>query len=105
MVSASCSKCHSADGRPNYVKNGEAAEEAIANGFLCTTWHVVENGDYTTLIKVAAVDFPSGESLEIGDNGNLCMTCHSGREAHASRFLPGRLSSCFYPLCRVRART
>ncbi|MCP4149037.1 MAG: hypothetical protein GY757_14915, partial [bacterium] len=38
-VSASCAKCHSAEGLPYYLEHGENEAAEIANGMLCSTCH------------------------------------------------------------------
>ena len=55
----------------------------VKNAFACTNCHV----DMLTYQrqKVEKVTFPSGISVNSGDNNtNLCMTCRQGRESTAS---------------------
>ncbi len=78
-VSSSCAKCHSAEGLPYFIENGENIEAGIANGMLCTTCHTSPPG----LREAGSVVFPSGIIKDIGDSSNLCMNCHQGR---ASKF-------------------
>jgi hypothetical protein len=107
MVQASCAKCHSATGLPEFIENGGTVavdgrgnvvisgvtEQEPANGFACTTCH----NDLTkfTLYPVTNVPFPSGKSVtfstEKDDKGNLkpvaanlCLECHQGRSSTAS---------------------
>jgi len=80
VVEASCSKCHSSSGLPNFLTTGENAEEPLANGMMCSTCH---NDDYSVL-DVASVTLPSGMMVDLGDNSNLCMECHQGRESKSS---------------------
>jgi hypothetical protein len=78
-VSASCAKCHSAEGLPYFLENGENVVAALSNGLLCTTCHTSPPAVRT----VGAVTFPSGVSKDMGDSSNLCLNCHSGRRSMA----------------------
>ena len=82
-VQASCSTCHSADGLPNFLTNGEVIAEPLSNGLLCTTCHT-DAADLATLRTVPEVTFPSGMTADLGDDSNLCLNCHNGREAKAT---------------------
>lgn len=79
-VSGSCARCHSADGLAYYLENGENVATHAANGMLCTTCHTTP----PSLRPAPAVTFPSGVVKDLGDNSNLCMTCHQGRESMVS---------------------
>jgi hypothetical protein len=83
-VQGSCSKCHSATGLPNFLKEGVSVSEPLANGFQCATCH----DDLTTYTRyvVDEVEFPSGAVLSFGegDDSNLCLQCHQGRESGVS---------------------
>jgi len=74
-VSASCAKCHSAEGLPYFLENGENVAASIANGLLCTTCHTSP----PHVRRVTSVTFPSGVSKDLGDNSNICLNCHQGR--------------------------
>ncbi len=76
-VSSSCAKCHSAEGLPYLIENGENIAAEISNGLLCTTCHASPPGTRT----IASVTFPSGLSANMGDASNLCLTCHQGRKS------------------------
>lgn len=106
-VPATCSKCHSATGLPQFIRNrgtvavdgrgnvvttGTTAAEP-ANGYACSTCH----NDLTkyTLYPVTNVPFPSGKSVtfstEKDDKGNLkpvaanlCLECHQGLQSTAA---------------------
>ena len=80
LVSASCAKCHSADGLAYYLENGESVETEAANGMLCTTCHTSP----PAVRNSPSVKFPSGVVKDLGDTSNLCMNCHQGRESHNS---------------------
>lgn len=78
-VSASCAKCHSAEGLPYFLENGENVVAALSNGLLCTTCHTSPPAVRT----VGAVTFPSGVSKDMGDSSNICLNCHGGRRSMA----------------------
>lgn len=76
-VRSSCAKCHSAEGLPYLLENGENVAAEISNGLLCTTCH-------TSPPRVKTVDsvtFPSGEVADMGDSSNICLNCHQGRKS------------------------
>jgi hypothetical protein len=81
-VEADCSKCHSAQGLPTYLKNeGATIEQPVASGLLCTTCH---NGEeWPARYAVTSVDFPSGLLVTSDEPKDyfLCMSCHQGRES------------------------
>lgn len=83
-IPAVCARCHSTGGIPQYLKEGKNTPAPhVRNAFACTTCHA----DMLTYErhKVAKVTFPSGATVDSGDNNtNLCMTCHQGRESAAS---------------------
>ena len=83
-IPAVCARCHGANGIPEYLREGKNAPAAhVKNGYACTNCHA----DLLTYErhKVARVTFPSGATVDSGDNNmNLCMTCHQGRESTAS---------------------
>ncbi len=77
-VPPACSKCHSAEGLPLFLKDNTTISQPPANGFECRTCH----NDLTTFTRYAvkSVKFPSGAIIDSGDqNMNLCMNCHQGR--------------------------
>ena len=82
-VSASCSKCHSAEGLPLFLEQGVTINQPTSNGFLCSTCHA----DLMTFERYPSeeVAFPSGATATLDDpDANLCMNCHQGRESGAS---------------------
>ncbi|MEE8389187.1 MAG: cytochrome c3 family protein [Anaerolineae bacterium] len=81
-VSSSCARCHSATGLPTYLKEGVNVSAPLSNGMLCTTCH--DNLDTFERHEVETVKFPSGASLSIDPNNNLCISCHQGRESSKS---------------------
>ena len=82
-VSASCSKCHSADGLPLLAKEGVTISQEISNGFQCETCH--GGAEWPARYAFTSVTFPSGATVTPaeGDESSLCMQCHQGRESGA----------------------
>lgn len=85
VVPGSCSKCHSAEGLPFFLKEGVTASQPAANGLNCATCH----NDLTTfsVYEVQQVTFPSGAQVTFGETdlaSNLCINCHQGRESTVS---------------------
>lgn len=79
-VSGSCARCHSAEGLPYFLENGENVAAEISNALLCTTCH----SSPPSVRTVTSVSFPSGISKNMGDSSNLCLNCHQGRESKLS---------------------
>jgi hypothetical protein len=83
-IPAVCARCHSANGVPEYLREGKNNPAPhVKNGFACTNCHA----DMLTYARhsVPKVNFASGVSVDTGNNdSNLCMTCHQGRESTAS---------------------
>ncbi len=92
-----CAKCHSAEGLPEFLKNGGTVvvdrlgntliaglnNKTPSNGFKCDTCH----DDLTkyTRYKIANVTFPSGKVVDSkNQDTNLCISCHQGRESTTS---------------------
>ncbi|MEW6717017.1 MAG: cytochrome c3 family protein [Chloroflexota bacterium] len=83
VVSASCAKCHSADGLPFFLKEGINVSTLPSNGFMCSTCH--DGANWPARYEVAATTFPSGVKIDSGNpDNNLCMSCHQGQESGAS---------------------
>ncbi len=83
VVSASCSRCHSAQGLPLYLSEGVTISQPPSNGFNCSTCH--NDTETWSRYEVLETTFPSGATIDSGDpNTNLCMTCHQGRESGSS---------------------
>jgi hypothetical protein len=83
-VPATCSKCHTSEGLPFFIENGVNIKSAPSQSLTCTTCH--EPGtDFETYL-VDTVVFPSGLEATFGegDENNLCITCHQGRESTIS---------------------
>ncbi len=83
-VPGSCAKCHSAGGLPTFLKEGVNVSEPLPNGFQCATCH--DDVSTFTRRQVGEVEFPSGAVLSFGEGeeSNLCLQCHQGRESTVS---------------------
>ncbi|MGB2984033.1 MAG: cytochrome c3 family protein [Candidatus Bipolaricaulia bacterium] len=83
-VEASCARCHSATGLPFYLELGVNQAEPLSNGMLCSTCHDSVPG--YTRYAVDEVKFPSGAAASFGEgeDANLCVSCHQGRESTVS---------------------
>lgn len=80
-VSASCTRCHTAEGLPFYLENGVTIAGEPSNSIACSTCH--DNIGEFTLYASNEVEFPSGAVLSFGEEepANLCINCHQGRES------------------------
>lgn len=90
-VPARCSKCHSAEGLPLFLKDNASISQPLSNGFKCSTCHESLSLEAGRLqaprYEVTEVEFPSGLSVSLDDideNTLLCMNCHQGRESTTS---------------------
>ncbi len=83
-VPATCSKCHTATGMPQFIKEGANISNHSSNGFMCSTCH--DESAWPANYKIANVTFPSGAVLTFGegDKNNVCIECHQGRESTVS---------------------
>ncbi len=83
-VPASCSKCHSATGLPFIQEEGVAISQPLSNGLLCSTCHD-STPEFTRHI-INEVEVPSDNVISFGegDDSNLCISCHQGRQSTVS---------------------
>lgn len=81
---ASCVKCHTAIGLPQFIENGTNIKMPPSNGLACSTCH--NGAEWPAVYSVADVTFPSGAKLTFGegDPNNMCMLCHQGVESGVS---------------------
>ncbi|WKZ40689.1 MAG: hypothetical protein QY328_01390 [Anaerolineales bacterium] len=88
-VPATCAKCHSASGLPEFIKHGANLSNPSSNGFACSTCH--NEASWPDLYTVNSVTFPSGAVISFGirdaegnyaaDDNNMCLLCHQGRSS------------------------
>jgi hypothetical protein len=91
VVPATCAKCHSGDGLPLFLAEASRSADGVTGamvglpptlGLECSTCH----DDIVTFTRyeVNAVRFPSNAVISFGegDDNNLCLHCHQGREAN-----------------------
>lgn len=88
-VLASCSKCHSATGLPQFLKYGANIGNPVSNGFMCSTCH--DGANWPNRYSIASVTFNSKATVSFGgkdadgkfvaDESNLCMMCHQGQSS------------------------
>jgi hypothetical protein len=86
-VSASCAKCHTADGLPFLLEHGVNISTELPDSRECSSCHSdVSNIAEGELRLVNEVTFPSGNVLTFGEEepANLCINCHQGRESSKS---------------------
>ena len=82
-----CAKCHSAGGFLEYAATElNTAVQPLPLGLDCSACHSGADGDttYSDLTTYPVLDnvlFPSGERQDLGNNSNMCITCHQGRES------------------------
>ena len=83
-VSASCTRCHTAEGLPFYLENGVTIAFEPSNSLTCSTCHT--SLSEFTRFEVESATFPSGAVLSFGEGeeANLCLNCHQGRESTVS---------------------
>lgn len=86
VVEAACAKCHSASGLPTLIAGQEIPEAGVpaGNGLMCVTCH--DGANFPARYAVSEVTMPSGKVVSFGDgdDSNLCLNCHQGRESKAS---------------------
>lgn len=88
-VEGSCAKCHSgSEGFRFYLKYGtNITVDEPDNGLDCYTCHQLDTTASSpwTLVSVDSVTYPSNKTItNVGAKGNICSTCHSGRESKAT---------------------
>ena len=87
VVPAGCVKCHTATGLPMFLDPNNANQviaQPPSNGFWCSTCH--DEANWPNRYAIKTVKFPSGKSVSFGEgsDGNLCISCHQGRESKNS---------------------
>lgn len=83
-VPASCAKCHSATGLPQFISEGTNISNAPTSGLWCETCH--NSAEWPAVYALETVTFPSGAEVGFTDkpSANLCLNCHQGRESTVS---------------------
>ncbi len=78
-VPASCAKCHTATGLPQFIHEGTNITNQPTSGLWCESCH--NTAEFPAVYQVETVEFPSGAELGFADdmNSNLCLNCHQGR--------------------------
>lgn len=79
-VSATCTKCHTAEGLPYFLENKTNVVAPPSNGLLCTTCHTSP----PAVRRAGPVTFLSGAIKDMSDASNLCLNCHQGRASKLS---------------------
>lgn len=83
-VPASCAKCHSATGLPQFISEGTTISNAPTSGLWCESCH--NTAEWPAVYALETVTFPSGAKVGFTDkpSANLCLNCHQGRESTVS---------------------
>jgi hypothetical protein len=86
VVPRDCSRCHTAEGLPQYLENGITIGIPASNGFACTTCHTAAGAPERRALT--GVTFPSGKTASFSaldedgkplpNDANLCLVCHQG---------------------------
>ena len=84
-VPADCSSCHGGEQGFRFAVQygvGQVVPET-SNGLECGTCHNSPGTDFTSIIAVPSVTFPSGVTVNEPGNDNVCESCHKGRAGKA----------------------
>ena len=83
-VPASCAKCHSATGLPQFIQEGTNISNAPSSGLWCESCH--NTAEWPAVYQIETVAFPSGAELGFAEDfsANLCLNCHQGRASGAT---------------------
>ena len=84
-VPADCSSCHGGEQGFRFAVQygvGQVVAET-SNGLECGTCHNSPGTDFTSIIAVPSVTFPSGVTVNEPGNDNVCESCHKGRAGKA----------------------
>ena len=100
VVPGTCAKCHAPSGLPTFLGVAANSKDGLTggnldapagNGMKCSTCH----NDVTTFTRytVDNVKFPSGAVVTFGkgNDANLCISCHQGRDPRSAWIPPSRL--------------
>jgi predicted CXXCH cytochrome family protein len=84
-VPAECSSCHGGEQGFRFSVQygvGQVVAEP-SNGLECGACHNSPGTDFTSIIAVPSVTFPSGVTVNEPGNDNVCESCHKGRAGKA----------------------
>jgi hypothetical protein len=81
-VPGNCARCHSDSGLPTFLAENVNVSVTPSNGLQCATCH--SDVSTFTLREVGEVTFPSGATVSLDEQSNLCLECHQGRESTVS---------------------
>lgn len=83
-VPGRCARCHTEEGLPFFIENGVNIAVEPSSSLACSTCH--DSLVDFTLYVTDEVPFPSGAAISFGegDENNLCLYCHQGRESTVS---------------------
>ncbi len=88
QVDSTCSRCHSGSGFDHYNQTGLTdLPQPLPFGLACTGCHPGALGgppataydDHAMYPNLDWITFPSGDTVSLFDNSNLCAQCHQGR--------------------------
>ena len=92
VVPSECSRCHTAEGLPQYLENDFTIGIPASSGFACTTCHTGTETHERHVIR--GVTFPSGktatfsvldfEGKPLSNDANLCLVCHQGSSSKST---------------------
>jgi hypothetical protein len=85
-VSATCTKCHTAEGLPFLLEKGVLYDREPSQSMACTTCHSSMGVDNWNVYTSDEVTMPSGAVVSFGEGNpsNICLNCHQGRESTVS---------------------
>lgn len=83
-VPGACARCHTEEGLPFFIRNGVNIAVEPSSALACSSCH--DSLIDFTLYQTNEVPFPSGALISFGegDENNLCLYCHQGRESTVS---------------------
>lgn len=89
-IDSDCVRCHSPGGFVEFAMGDPATSQLPTRAVDCWTCHnefdlfANQETRYDDLVENPAlmpVVFPSGDTASFGNNSNMCMSCHQGRES------------------------
>ena len=84
-VQTSCARCHAGDGFRDWAMDGTVdVPAALPMGLECAGCHQGAGtlyDDLGTFPELDHVAFPSGDTVTLASDNNLCIACHQGRSS------------------------